>query len=144
MIDIITIGLASLRAKFARMATKMPEQIEKASLETVLYVHSNMPKYPPVPSGSSYRRTGLLGRSVTTLMGRSPDALSRVENKFGGVRAIVGTKVKYSPWVIDENRQTSTHRDNGWWTLQGVVRSLSGGIRKVYAKSMREFLKRNL
>lgn len=69
-----------------------------------------------------------LWRSITNLIGRHPEALSRVEAWPGGaVRGFVGTKLKYAPYVIDRERQAWMHVGR-WWTLQGVVEAQKKSI----------------
>jgi hypothetical protein len=140
-LKIAVYGEERISGKFGAIARKFGF-LEDATMQAVLYVHSKMPPYPPQKAGSTYRRTGTLGRTITSLMGHAPDALSRVENKFGQVRGIVGTKLSYAPWVIDQNRQTKSHKQNGWYTLQGVVRSLRAGIKSTYKNALSTFLRR--
>lgn len=138
-------GLSELQAKLGQAQARMPKFLQDTTLKAVLYVHAHMPAYPPAPAGSTYRRTGTLGRTVTSLMGTEPTALSRVEGSlFGKVTGIVGTRLSYAPWVIDEDRQTRSHKANGWWTLQKVVRDLRKGIRGVYEKALHDFVEKEL
>ena len=136
-------GLEQLQGKFGALQSKFPKFMQDATKAAVLYVHSQIPAYPSPPAGSTYRRTGTLGRSVTTLMGTNPDALSRIEGGLGGeVIGIVGTKLSYAPWVIDSERQTKGHKATGWYTLQGVVGKLQKQIRDVYEKALNTFIRR--
>lgn len=121
-------------AQFARGGPKAQQTMKKS----VLYVHSQVPGYPAPPAGSTYRRTGTLGRSVTTLAGGNVHALSRIE---GGppVRGIVGTRLGYAGYVIDRLRQAWMHKGR-WWTLQDVVQKSSGGIRKIWEAALKELI----
>lgn len=132
-------GLDVLLGKVSRYGAGMKPALERTTKDAVIYVHSKMPKYPPPPAGSTYRRTMTLWRTITSFAGLVPDALSRVETLFAEVRGIIGTKLKYAPWVIDEDNQTEAHASNGWWTLQDVVRKLRPGIVKVYEKGIRDY-----
>ena len=129
--------------KFGQVVDKFPEFMEDSTLKSVLYVHQNVPRYPPAPANSFYRRTGLLGRSVTTLMGKGPsEALSRVEKPlFGKVHGFIGTKVKYAQRVIDKENQTELFASY-WWNLQDVVTGLRKGIRDIYKKSLSAFFRK--
>jgi len=142
MIKMVILGVKKVANGFGKASIEMPKQIEASTLESVLYVLSEMPPYPAPPPNSTYQRTLLLGRSVSGLMGKAPSALSRVENAFGSIRGIVGTRVKHAPYVIDEDRQTGIHKGR-WFTLQGVVRGLQSGIRDIYAKGISALLKRS-
>lgn len=148
MIQNIAVSAEKFIQKLDNSVKKFPEFLEKASMKTLLYFHGNLKDYPPKPAGSSYRRMMTLWRSVTTLQGQDPEALSRVETKggfFGGeVVAIAGTRLKYAPLVIDEKRQTKTHKANGWWTLQSEVRRMKNGIVDTYKSAMKDFTDKNL
>ena len=141
--QIIIRGLERLQGRFAALGSKFPKFMNDSTKAAVLYVHSQIPKYPAPPPDSEYRRTGTLGRSVTTLMGSNPEALSRVEGSLGGkVSGIVGTKLSYAPWVIDRERQTAGHKKTGWYTLQDVIERLRPQIIEVYNKALNVFITR--
>jgi hypothetical protein len=63
-----------------------------------------------------YRRQGTLGRSWTREIDRSKPA------------AIIGTHVKYAPYVQDANRQAPMHARNAWTTAQDVVQKKSRAV----------------
>jgi hypothetical protein len=148
MIQNIAVSAEKFIKKIDHSVKEFNGFLEKASMKTLLYFHGNLKNYPPAPAGSSYRRTMTLWRSITTLQGQDPQALSRVEKQggfFGGeVVAIAGTRLKYAPYVIDENRQTKTHKANNWWTLQSEVRRMRDGIVDTYKGAMKEFTDKNL
>ena len=114
--------------------------LKPAMKDAVLYVHSQVPPYPPAPATSTYSRTGTLGRSVTSLAGMAPGALSDVNPLSGGVIGVVGTNVKYAGYVIDRNRQAHMHKGR-WWVLQDVVEKAKPGIKKILQKAVNELLK---
>lgn len=66
-------------------------------------VQYSVTQYPPPPPGSRYRRTGTLGRSITT--------------KVDGTRleAMIGSRLYYAPDVLDDHRQAAVHR--GRWKV---------------------------
>ncbi len=130
-------GLDKLNQKMNKLGSSIQPMLQDTTMKAVLYVHSKVPNYPPAPAGSTYRRTLTLFRTITTLMGSYPDALSRVESLFGMVRGIVGTKLNYAGFVIDETQQTNTHKNNGWWVLQKVVLSLKSDIKKIYEQGVK-------
>lgn len=114
---------------------RLDKKLQPAMKDAVLYVHSTTPGYPPAPVGSRYHRTGTLGRSVTTMQGQAPGALSRVEPISKGVVGVVGTNVKYGKFVIDRRRQARWNRGR-WWTLQGVVDKAKPGIKRILEKAI--------
>lgn len=97
----------------------------------LLYVHSQMPPYPSPSATSRYRRTGTLGRTITTFGSASGPALSRVEGSGSHVIGYVGSSLSYAPYVIDASSQAFMHRGR-WWTLQSVVEKSRDGIRRIY------------
>lgn len=76
----------------------------------MLYVHENVPPYPPPPPASSYVRTGSLGRSINT----------RTLTSGGDIQGIIGSNIEYAPFVIGHEDQAPVHRGR-WWTLYDVV-----------------------
>jgi hypothetical protein len=70
--------------------------------------------YPPPPSGSTYRRTGTLGRRWKT----------SVEQTIDGIAAIVENPTEYSPYVQGEE-QAEVHRGR-WRPIRKIIESLRG------------------
>ena len=83
-------------------------------------------KYPPKPEGSKYRRTGTLGRSLTSFA--HGDSIHSVKRIAGGVEGRWGTNVKYAPYVIDQNSQAWMHKGR-WWTLQGEAKRMTPQVK---------------
>ncbi len=151
MID-IRVRAEALLAKLNRIGGGMRPTLGKAMEKGVLYVHSRVPKYPKATgapgrdaqgrftAAGSYRRTGTLGRTVTSMQGLAPEALSRVDNLGGQVVGIVGTALSYAPWVIDEERQAKQHRGR-WWTLQRVVQDARNGIKNIFEQAIKDLIR---
>lgn len=72
-------------------------------------IEAAMKVYPPPPSGSSYRRTGTLGRRWTTKPIRKADEVGRE----------VGNNTIYAPRVQSDELQASVHR--GRWQTDAQV-----------------------
>lgn len=136
-------GLRETIDRLSKLSADFQPTLEKITYRAILFVQGSIAPYPPPPPASTYTRTGTLGRSITSMAGQNPEALSRVESLFGGVRGIIGTNVKYAPYVIDEERQAEVHRGR-WWTLQGEVRRLRDQIVKFYVDSLSEYLQKKL
>ena len=68
-----------------------------------------MASYPPQRSGSTYRRTGTLGRRWTT----------RISESGQGITGKVGNNTAYGPFVQSEMFQASVHR--GRWQTDSQV-----------------------
>jgi hypothetical protein len=140
-IEIRTVGDKRIAALIRKLGKNTTKAIEKATLAAVLFVHQEIPDYPVEKPSSTYDRTFILHKTITTLQGKSePDALSRVEVLGARTVGYIGTKIEYGQLVIGEGRQAQIHQGR-WYTLQGVVRKLTDKIADVYQKGMRKFLK---
>lgn len=127
---VIVTGLDELREKYRRAERDIRPALEKGMRKAMYYVHSQTPAYPAAPIGSTYRRTGTLGRSIST----------DVKPVGGSVTGIIGTPVEYAPYVIDEDRQAWMHRGR-WWTLQSVVRKSLDRVVEILGDTLEDMLK---
>ena len=109
-----------LQARMRKAVREFPQMVIKGMEKGVLFLHEEMPDYPPERAGSSYRRTFTLERSITSMVGDAPGALSEVRKERRDVVGLVGTGIKYAPFVIDRDRQASVHVGT-WWLLQDYV-----------------------
>jgi len=96
---------------------KILDAAEAGMKRGVLYVHSTVPPYPPAPPNSTYRRTGTLGREITT----------KTERSAGNILGIIGAAAPYAPLVIGEDTQAWMHAGR-WWTLHSVVRKAADRV----------------
>lgn len=130
--------------KLSKLGSRIVPNVQKSTKEAVLYVHQEMPSYPPQPAGSSYRRTGTAGRSITTYgvmpIAGGAQSLSEAKPLADGAIGTVGGAIDYLPYLIDEEKQTQVHKQNGWFVLQKVVRDLKDGIKNIYKKNIKELL----
>jgi phage gpG-like protein len=88
-----------------------------------------VPPYPPYQSiyNRPSTRTMRLGKSLSVVKGRNPDAASEVESP---TIAWVGTNVEYAKFVIGDERgrgQTWYHAKR-WWRLAEVMEQNLGKI----------------
>lgn len=131
-------GEAELLKRFARLNEEWGKEKKKATEEAGDYVLEHLPKYPPAPPFSSYRRTGTLGKE-----------LNRKAQVIGTqIVGTIGSPTQYSPWVISSHKvkgigpQTLWHTITGWWLLQDEIRRMSREIKSVYKKALSR-MKRN-
>lgn len=122
-------GMAELNRKLDRIRRDIRPEMRAATEKALAYVHSRVPPYPSPPPDSTYRRTGTLGRSITT----------QVRELGTQMVGVIGTNVVYAPYVIDEKRQAAMHSGR-WWTLQAVVRKARAGVRAIYRAAIRDLL----
>lgn len=131
-------GLEKLDKKLKRIKRDVRPELEAATDEALGYVHSTVPGYPPPPPLSTYRRTGTLGRSITT----------EVKSIGRQVVGAIGTNLVYSPWVISKEElldgrgpQAEVH-EGRWWTLQGVVERAKDEVINIYRAAVRRMVRK--
>lgn len=152
-------GLDRLERRLGGVAALRRTYLEPTMRAGVHYVHAQVPPYPPqthkpypfvserqrryvkaaIARGEitvPYRRTGQLGRSITT----------RVDEIGGSVVGIIGTNVEYAPWVISSEPtpdgigpQAKYHQGN-WWTLQEVVEGAFPGVVRLFERRLTDLL----
>lgn len=140
------------------MVADYKRSLYEATVEVVQMIHGSVPPYP-APSGRRmnfkslkqyffvlwsirdqtlrvpYRRTGTLGRSITT----------EVKEITGNFVGAIGTNVPYAPWVIstepvgDIGGQAEYHQ-GVWFTLQEHVQRNMDKVREIYRKHIQQFL----
>lgn len=129
-------GLEEFQRKARRMGTDMGPTMSRTMDRAVKYVHSTVPPYPPAPPESRYRRTGLLGRSITT----------EVRALGGTTVGVIGTNVAYAPDVISSEPangagpQAWYHKRTGWYTLQDVVAKAERQIVAIFEHALDQMI----
>ena len=126
--SITWIGLDKVIAKLKSLqAPELISELQKTTHQAVAYVHSQVPPYPAPPAGSTYSRTGTLGRGINT----------KVKTMGSEVIGIIGSPTPYSPWVISDEAaggagpQAWMHQGR-WWTLQSVVKNTAAEVVKFF------------
>jgi hypothetical protein len=84
--------------------------LRRPMTQSLALLQAEMADYPPPPSGSTYRRTGTLGRSWT----------SQITGSGKDMKGEVGNNVSYGPYVQDAERQA--RRMKHWQTDEQVAR----------------------
>ena len=99
-------------------------------ISSLALLHSQLATYPAPPSGSSYRRTGTLGRSwVTPPPTETPD----------GLQGEIGNNVTYAPYVQSQERQARVHQGR-WPTDEQVIAQNEARIREIFADAIQQAL----
>ena len=104
-------------------------EMMRAMGRSMVRLQGGVKKYPPKPPDSRYIRTTTLGKSLT--IATDAQAIGSVSAIHGGVEGRWGTKVKYAPYVIDQNKQAWMHKGR-WWTLQGEAKRLTPQVVKEF------------
>jgi len=95
----------------------------------LLLLQGRMAVYPPAPMGSTYRRTGTLGRTWTS-------AARVVEMESGAfVSGRVGNATPYGPWVQHPEDQTAVHKAHGWKTTADVLAESENDIAEILVEA---------
>lgn len=152
-------GMKKLEKKLGSLADLNRQFVAPTMEEAAHYVLSQVPDYPPqqhkkqpfvsarqrryvmaaIKRGdisTPYRRTGTLGRSITT----------EVRTIGGSVQGVIGTNTTYAPWVISDEETPdgigpqSHYHEGNWWTLQGVVRGAIPEVYDIFNTRLGEFL----
>jgi hypothetical protein len=144
-LDFDVIGDKRVRAKLNAIAGGMVGALTKGMQKAVLYVQSRIPPYPPASETSRYKRTGTLGRVVTSMQGAHPNSLSRVEiEPLGKVVGVIGGNLEYLAYVVgnEEGQQAKQHAGR-WYTLLSVVTGARDGIMRVYRNTINELVRKS-
>ena len=107
-------GLDRIIRKLGRL--KAFSELRPAMERGVAMLHEAVADYPPPPEGSTYRRTGTLGRRWTT----------KVET-LTTFQGTIGNNTVYGPYVQDEAKQARMHKGR-WQTIQSVVEEKRSAI----------------
>lgn len=104
-------NLKEIRRRFEQRSANIKPEMFRATQEAVDFVWGKLGEYPPPPPNSPYRRTGELGRSI----------YGEVRTLNSGPVGVIGTNLKYAPYVIDQKNQAWMHKGR-WWTIQGKIK----------------------
>ena len=106
MVSIRIMGIPELQRKLGQNWTQV---LHAPMQKSVLLVQRDMADYPSQRPGSSYVRTGTLGRTWTT----------EVTETGNGVQGKVGNRTEYAPLVQSERFQRPIFR--GQWQTDDAV-----------------------
>jgi len=127
---IITVeGLDELLKRFGTSNKVVNAEIKKAMTKAVYFLQSKVAVYPAPPPMSTYRRTGTLGRSIT----------SEIKGVGGEIRGIIGTAIPYAPYVIGP-KQAAVHAGR-WKRMTEHAKEQKGKVEEFFAKAGEEIVK---
>ena len=149
-IRIRTRGLDELIRRMDKFPDQLNKGMEEAMGETLLVMTENIPGYPPPPTGSEYRRTGTLGRTLGSSAGggkAGTPSIYTVTQIGGGWEGRFGTNLEYAPYVIGDKStigisQAKQHQGR-WWLLSSVAEKAMQKIERTWqrmADAMAKFL----
>lgn len=129
-------------AKFQRSIEKLEESIRNTPYvlvghvgdaidQALMLLQSKAAVYPPAPSGSTYRRTGTLGRLWTS--GRR--VVRKMDVYSAHVVGRVGNATPYVHLVQDPDEQTWYHARTGWQTTEQVAEDTRPDLERLLAQA---------
>jgi len=130
-------GLKELRAKLKRMDDSLQDEMRRTMIQATALVQRPAQQYPAKRPESSYRRTGTLGKTIT----------SEVKSVGNDTVGTIGTDLVYAPWVIGHKvvggrgPQARIHQGT-WKTLKAHLDARRGEIRELFKEMVRRWLKR--
>jgi hypothetical protein len=120
-------GIEELIARLDRAASTAV--LQAAMQKSCDLVQRQLAVYPPARSGSTYRRTGTLGRRWTT----------SVRGAGLDIEGVVGNSTSYGPYVMDWHQQAWMHV--GVWPIaQDVAGQAEGEILGIFADAVQTAL----
>ncbi len=120
-------GIPELQRKLGQNWTSV---LEPPMQRAVLLVQRDMADYPQQRPGSSYVRTGTLGRTWTT----------EVTEMGNGVQGKVGNVTEYAPLVQSKRFQSLIHRGR-WQTDEDVLQRDMPRIVRLFQDAIDEALR---
>lgn len=108
------------------------EHLRAPMTRGVARLHQSIAVYPPEPQGSSYVRTGSLGRKWVT----------KVAQSVGELIGTIGNNLWHAPIVQSQRFQAWMHRRTGWQTDQQVMERERGNIVRDFQQAIKEALNR--
>lgn len=120
-------GIDDLMARLERAASSA---VLRAAMQAACnLVQREVAVYPPARSGSTYRRTGTLGRRWT----------SKVSGSGTDVEGVVGNNTAYGPYVMDWHDQAWMHV--GIWPIaQDVAGQAMGDVVGIFRDAVQAAL----
>jgi hypothetical protein len=105
-------GIDKLLKKYGRVEGL--KLLREPIIESLAFLVDDLATYPSPPPGSTYRRTGTLGRFWTSAV---PEILETSQ----GISGRYGNNLEYAPYVQDEELQAGIHRSR-WLTDDGAIK----------------------
>lgn len=106
------------------------DSLEGAGNRSGLLVVNRMAKYPQKPAGSTYDRTGTLGKRWTY----------RLRGSGRELEIRVGNNTVYGPWVQSEQFQARVHKGH-WQTDEQVLNQEDDRIRGFFEDAIVEVIR---
>lgn len=138
-------GLKELLSRFKAYPQKFAKVIKLTTSTVLLVLWENVKPYPPPPEGSTYRRTGQLGRSLGVGMSGGkmgqPDIFKVVKLGMAGFMGKFGSSLGYAPKVIGDEGQQDPFFAQYWWRLEQLIAPSLEKITSLFQTAAEELAK---
>jgi hypothetical protein len=143
-----TISKDAAMAELERIVADLPsmtmDAAETAMNDAMLFLLEKVPGYPEAREDQGYRRTGTLGRTITT----------GVDRYEGMITGQLGTNTPYAPWVIgadypgelvgDEMKYQAQVHKGRWWQLGDIYEDNVDGAWLIFEEKFWKDLKKRI
>lgn len=129
-LDIEIQGLDGVLAALDAFPEQVAARMEEATTRVVLRLIPDLARYPAPPAGSTYRRTGTLGRTWTS-------ATPTFQAMASGFEGRVGNATPYAVYVQSADDQAWMHRGR-WPTDEDVLADHAGDIQAEYTAAVEQ------
>jgi len=134
-------GLDELQARFSKFPQAYNRNVKLTLRAALLTLWENVPSYPSPPPGSTYERTGTLGRSLGggEQGGKGfgePDIYEIAKQGERFMHGDFGTRLKYAPFVIGDYEQAE--RMSYWWTIKDIAIDSKDKIVRLFQQMVRD------
>jgi hypothetical protein len=130
-------GLDELIHDMEAYPTELNKVVGVSMNASLVALHEKVPPYPRQNPGSSYRRTGTLGRSLGSsegggASGGSPSIYQVRTLGQGNFEGTFGTNLDYADYVIGTH-QAGMHSSN-WWNITLIAQRAADKIERIWKK----------
>lgn len=131
-------GSEALLALLKQFPDVVKKEIEAVINKGLYLLQAGAADYPPPPPGSTYRRTGTLGRLWTS-------AQHQIRVSGNALEGRIGNATPYGPYVQSQAKQAAIHQGR-WKTIEQIMKEAEPEINELLdqagANLAREFERR--
>jgi hypothetical protein len=135
MASIVERGLSDLIERMKYYNDKRIAAVNLVMQAALLTLWESVPPYPAPPEGSTYERTGMLGKSLGSgegggKVGSSPDIFEVTAGAGGMFEGHFGTNIEYAEYVIGDDTQAA--HMGYWWQMKDVADRATDKIHRLF------------
>jgi hypothetical protein len=103
-------GLDELVRRLEGSPQTLGRYMRRAMDKSIKTIQRKAQAYPPAPPGSSYKRTGTLGRRW----------IGTATGVVGNIKGILANPTPYGPYVMSQDEQAEMHKGR-WSTIEQIA-----------------------